>query len=501
MSLLHQLARRFPHYQFSVSYGDSKGRGESFSIEQKGRVFLMKVESHLAKSYALSRLQSGLKSGYIRDVVGKSNPQFEYRPLWITKTKRFTLPSLLEIDLPDWVDEVLHDEALLLDTIHELVLEAIDCGMNMLFFAPCEGEAVEVAKNPLSWKALRLVLDFIKEQEIRVGLHFSSPPYQADAHKSWSDAIAVLYSSFDYLIIHQGALSLPAGDKTQWEQAKEEIHIIERSIKVPLVYVLKQQDDNGGKRQAEWMPRLSKEISPATLLFFSATLYAPFSFSTTLHPYLMKLSTELVGSFDTIIPWLSVSEIVLSDGESIPYFGMDLIEEVVGCQRENRLHGAALAVRAVASPHSLPRLAAWVIGQRMWQFQSTARLIKEGIQRDFPELPEVMVHTLLQYLDQVLVCYGSVRRIASILYDRNRPYEKERIRIEIFRLAAQFEAFCLTLHALASSCDPGLVRKAQSLSTTLVKLQLFIAHFLEEQIQAHSLKTPPFLLGYSPVAL
>lgn len=331
MPLLHDLSREYPDLQFSVttSAASTSGEGE-YCLSHKGHYFSIKASSKLAKVHSLHQLYYALKSRRIADLVGVNKPLFYQRSLWICKTRRFRLPSLLEIDLPDWIENADTDHTILLQKADELLMKCIDYGMNCLIFSSPSFSETKPSV-PLSWSTLRYFLDYIHAQDIKVGLHFHKHSSSIDpaAHVvEVATATKVLQNSFDFYLVNQGDFFDQLPNCTEYETVKREINVLENKLTLPLIYHLAEKNPGEElKKQSLWMKRLSEEVNPTTQLSFAVD--SPyFSFVDTVHPYLLEISSQEVVSFTKLVPVFSISE-----AEDIPFCNFAFYDAVIGRQK------------------------------------------------------------------------------------------------------------------------------------------------------------------------
>lgn len=490
MSLLHDLSKEYPDLQFSITTASSAGSEGEYYVSHKGHYFSIKASSKLAKGYSLSQLYFSLKSRQVTNLLGLNKPLFRQRPLWICKTRRFRLPSLLEIDLPDWFEMAETDHAILLEKGHELVMKCIEFGMNCLIFSP---HVMPETHPPatLSWSTLRLFLDHIRDQDIKVGLRFHKPSVRMDPEADvveMATVTRVLHNSFDFYVVHQGDFYDKPPQYTEYEAVKQEMIILEKRLGLPLIYHLAVKDaEEDLKMQALWMKRLSEEVNPTTQLSFA--MDPPyFSFTEKVHPYLLELCSQESISFSKLVPIFSLSEV-----QHIPFCNFAFYDATIGRQRGDRFYGMGLAVSSIPPKASFSDLAAWVFCNRMWESRSVSILIEEWICSHNVEMLPIYHEGFFSEMSGLLTLYGKVCRIISY---RIAPKTKmEQLSIAVDRLALQLQSFSLFILTLKKG---GYLSEGNKsfLANIPSLLQQIVKEKIESTCQDFGLKIPPQITQY-----
>lgn len=343
---------------------------------------------------------------------------------------------------------------------------------------------------------------------MKIGLHMLYPSSEkevCDRVKEFAQSIHVLYDVIDFVVLHQEEILLRRTDRTEYEEAKEEIRLVEAQIRKPLVYLLHSKDLLGCKHQASWMTRLSQEIGPNTILLFHAVAGKPFHFGCHLHPFFAVCSMNDVRSHDKIMPFFSLSEFVLKDtNKAVPFVASNLVEEIFGRQNSDHLYGIGLMLKEIAPIDSLSRIAQWCYGQKMWGDQSVQALFCEGITRFFQAWHikdnQGLFRQLYFELDQLIRQYGSFM-YGIFLQESSLQDRVELRKIEHMQLCLQIEIFALYLRKSILDLSEQEREKLKSLSQFLSGVQHSILRVIHEEAQNYSLKIPAHIATFKIVEL
>src|ERR1700730_7616250 len=147
------------HVQTKVKPNTSSNEG--YQIEALGPNLSVEAESHIACEFAKESIAFASESGSICDILGKAAPLFQLRPLWISDTHKFRLPSLIEVDLPASIQVLGEDLSALQDSVTHFASSVLRLGFNTVIFSQASANK-NAANCRLSWKAWQVVLDTIR---------------------------------------------------------------------------------------------------------------------------------------------------------------------------------------------------------------------------------------------------------------------------------------------------------------------------------------------------
>ena len=417
LSRCSNLVENMTSYRIQTRAKSEINLSEGYCIEALGRELCVDAASQVACEFAKASIHAADKSGCLNDILGKASPLFSLRPLWISDSVRFRLPSLLEVDLPSWFQEVGDDLSLskLQNRCADLTASLFELGLNTVIFSASvekkTGQSVRQSVR-ISWKIWQTALDAIRAKGIKVALHFSMK--QESSHtEDWMqffEAITPLLDSFDFIFWQAGELWQKDGfqpemlEATEYEKAKEEVRFIEKNCPKPLIYFVSSQNSLLAARQAEWLWTLAHETAKETTLAFSATAGSPFASHLPLHPFFQKLSEMPITSFPRLLPVIGIAQVALdaAQNQDFPNFAFDLYDNELGRQVHERFYGVACMIPHFPEPGSLSDLVLWVLGQRMWRPLSLKLFIEMWLRRCHPKCQAHQAISLFSRIDALL---------------------------------------------------------------------------------------------------
>ncbi|HXF28855.1 MAG TPA: hypothetical protein VN457_03325, partial [Chlamydiales bacterium] len=278
-------------------------------------------------------------TNHLNDILASDEPLFQFRPLWITHTELCRLPSRLEVFLPNyWNDQ---------QQITELIDSVVDNGYNALIIG--SQSLVTDTATRISWNEFQVPLQLMRAKGIQVGLRFHIPEMSREM-ADFFERINDLAAFFDFVVVHQGEISIANTDRLEQEVCLEEIRSYEKSVQKPILYVLETRNLVHAKRQSEWLMRLAHQVNLKTIIAFSAVA-EPYR----MHPFFDELSKSDVLSFVRLLPVINIRKDIL------------LIENILGRQHQGRLFGVASKLGFVPEKASYDALKLWLCGQRQWR--------------------------------------------------------------------------------------------------------------------------------------
>lgn len=350
----------------------SQGKiGEGYTVQTIGGTLHIEAESLLAKEFAHAAVKGALESDRLADILGPTSPLFSLRPLWLSHTNRFRLPSLLEVDLPFWFHRSGEDHAIAIERVSQMASRVIELGFNTLIFSPSIGQGYTENPSRISWKELREYLEIFRSKGLKVALHFFSPSIKQDS-KNFFSLIEALSDAFDFLFWQQDELfqqgyEVEKKHSTEFEKCQEEIRFIEEHCKKPLIYSLRTRDPLHAMRQSKWMWLLAHSFVREGILAFSARAGNPLSCSLALHPFFSELSAATVTTCARFLPIMGIAHHKISEETHLPDFDFDFYETVLSRQLHRRFYGLGCLVNDIPKNGSFADLVLWTAGQRMWR--------------------------------------------------------------------------------------------------------------------------------------
>ena len=410
-----EISRLFPSLKMQQTLRPGKVRAEGFAIDIGSDTLRLDADSRIAQEFAMHQLLAALQSNRLGDLVGASSPLYEMRPLWIHGERPCTLPSGIEVNLPEFFVQSASQE-IDLQVLHALVWQMYDLGFNTLVFAPLQGYSQKEERRTISSQALHKAFDFLRSLGIQIALHVSpaslSERREIGDWRLFFSQVTVLFDANDFLFwqasdLFKEGFKPTKKEATAFEKIEEEIAFLEKMNKCNLFYYLPCNNMDQAKDQTPWLLNLTTKISDKTILGFSASAGCPFYEQTILHPIFHEISRLPLQFKGRFVHFLGVRE--YGTGEKIiADFPFCFVEKALGSQRGGRFYGAGCQIRELTGTTSLPIGVLWAIGQRMWRPLNTYGLFETWLLRYHRDLKNCLNEEFFELFQNVVVAQGRI---------------------------------------------------------------------------------------------
>lgn len=336
-----------------------EGTGEGYEVlEHKGKLQI-KADSGLAAAYALHQLELAWKAGHFADYLGRVEPKFTLRPLWLAPEyiQAADIESLCRITV------ALGFNAWIVGSFFE----------GMFSLEPCQKWPVAAWRSLLHSYGLKL---WVKPQFQRAFGYAAVCPldstYRLELEgllESWlkeaGECDGVFWESPRLEQGFENALSVK--DCLHGDILVSELKMLERGIggKKKLIYYLPADRPADAAACAPWITSLCDAAAPKTMIAFPATAGSPFDDHLPPHPCWAHLRASSGNSAAHLLPIVNGGGI--SQGEGLwPGLALDLFLEYIPRCYRHPFAGIIIPAQTLPRQGTFLQGSLWIGSQAQW---------------------------------------------------------------------------------------------------------------------------------------
>lgn len=297
------------------------GSGGAFDADYRGGTIHLEAESPMGAIFALSQIEAGIRSGHLPEFLGKTEPKFSLRPLWIRSNCSLAWENGLRLSLP----KALVDQNESWQTnhlLHYYCRRLLEFGYNAILF----GKRDYSERSTKEEKALEIeeLCEVIHSYGIRVIVK-PDPDEEIDLSVAFQNIDSIDYLFWEATLnCNQNSMELTFADRV-----KGEVKRLEKVLagKIPLIYFVPAQDLPSAQKQTRWLGRLSHEMGRTTLLAFPVIVGSAKEDYELWHPFWNELRASMDCFVTPCLPVLNGGCIGQGDG-LWPVLPLDLFD---GC--------------------------------------------------------------------------------------------------------------------------------------------------------------------------
>lgn len=348
---------------------DLKGEG-FFITSERGKVRI-DAEGPLGALYGFNHFETRGKSGHLSEQSGRQRPRFPLRPLWLTEGETLAFGQEMSCRIPYPLIKCETEQML-----EEFSFHVLSMGYNTLILGDLDdNDQSEVTSSDRLPFSLSQIVTVLKE----CGLQVIIKPI---LKKNDFECIERILKDMQHRIpdlygIFWSANFLRKSESLAIDLAIEEMQRVETFLNpgISLIYFLKTENQEKGKRQAAWIPDLLDQAGKKTIIAFPAVAGHPDALHRSLHPLWTALRESPDISSTPLLPIASVAPLKL-EGGSISIFPLQLLSALFSRCYRHPFAGLAIRASTIFEKDSLFQFPLWVSGQAMWS-SLTVELLAE----------------------------------------------------------------------------------------------------------------------------
>jgi hypothetical protein len=383
-----------------------ENKGEGYLATYDKGVINIAGNNKVGEAQGQSFFNSLLSSRHWPEFLGRSEPMFPFRAIW------------LECKISAWLLSQTDGK---FESFSE---KMIGLGYNVLILGGIH-EPAEASYTSLM-PSLKRCLACLKDKKITLVLNLASslnPSLHSsnlsDAYKRLFDAIQEVPMILVASQIHEESLDMKEGN-IYLDKIKEEIHRFERLAlgRFGLIYYLPYSPCLNDKKQFAFLRQLSLGISDETILAFSASRGCPTYDHLPAHPFWNELRCMQEALGTRLMPIINFGR------QGWPSIAYDLFETYFSrCYRHGFVGMAAYASH-IPEAGELSHCNLWVAGQMQWRFLPPDAYIETWFKSHRPELDYSECRDLFQRIRGVILELNKVQYTFS-----NSTYHPEELRL------------------------------------------------------------------------
>ncbi len=470
--------------------------GESFQVSYRQGRLRIEADNELAAAYAICQLRTAARSQSIADYIGTSHPRYPLRPIWLGSQQLTLMTNEIGLCLPSFLHKFnsfpLENDPSFKGLCHHL----INLGYNAVILGHYKMEVwnsssvVKMDLQKLCQAFHAFGLKVILKPSFRfwhalTDYLFEPCPLDPCYRQHLSGLLKSLQDFECDGLLWETGYHHPqfykysaAENMTIVELILEEARLIEKSLppQCLLLYHLSSPHQQAAKQQTLWIPFLTSQLGPQTLLAFSAFAGDPCADYLSLHPMwdLLRRSSEI--SSTPLLPILNGGAI--HQGEGLwPSLSLDLIDQVLSRCVRHPFAGVITLTQRLPTPEGLLACNLWVLGQALWRSIPVDLLAETWFQAYRPDLSFTNFRS---WFKKVRLLTVELSLLRTLSHEKGRDllsHEECRIRAEA--LLAQLQDLQASVQQLKGVSETSFITLSDYFQFFCRDARRLILHFLQ----------------------
>jgi hypothetical protein len=404
-----------------IEFIGNSAEEEYTAISVGGNVHL-KAQNSAVATTGWSNLEIGIESGHLPEFLGKNQPRFPLRPLWIQCEIQLLVSLNLSIFIPLFFCSP-HTSSKI-DLFCKRVLEL---GYNAVIFGN-QRQGVNLIEKIENFDLNKIISAFHS-----FGIQVIIKPFlekdiiQSPAHSNYENllhseihTLLKIASGIDFIfwesfLLHPDFSKSPITNRlTIAELVVKEVQVIEKNLKdrCALIFYVPANDLQTATEHSKWFSKFLDDVGSHTIIAFSALAGDPRMDHLPPHPIWHSLRISPDFSLTPLLPIVNFGGVQQGEGlwPSIP---LDLIDSYVNRCYRHPFAGIITLTSHLPKKGGFLDCGLWVASQSMWRNLSPSLLAETWFRANYSNIDFFKLENSLKVNREIVVELSRVRSLTN----------------------------------------------------------------------------------------